>query len=107
MDQRIGLAAVDLTANPADIDVDDIGHRIKMQIPDMLQKHRMGNHLVYIAGEVFEQLKLPGHQLDFAAAPSGDTRQQIDFQIADAQHRFLDQGRAAAGEGVDPRQHLA
>jgi hypothetical protein len=30
MDQRIGVAAVDFPANPADIDIDDIGRWIKV-----------------------------------------------------------------------------
>jgi hypothetical protein len=36
MDQRIFLTAVDLPANPADIDVDHVGGWIEMQIPYVL-----------------------------------------------------------------------
>src|SRR5271155_2123515 len=107
MNQRIGLAAVDLAAYPADIDVDDIGHRIKMQVPHVLQQHRSGNHLVDVASQVFEQLKLAGHQVYHPAAPASEPCQEINFEVAYTQHRSLDHGGAATGEGVDPRQHLA
>jgi hypothetical protein len=37
VDERIGLGRVDLAANAADIDVDNIGHGIEKEIPDVLQ----------------------------------------------------------------------
>jgi hypothetical protein len=37
MDERIGLLTVDLAANASDIDVDDVGRGIEMEIPYMLQ----------------------------------------------------------------------
>jgi len=39
MDQRIGLAAINLPSDAADIDIDDIGRRIEVEIPYFLQKH--------------------------------------------------------------------
>jgi hypothetical protein len=39
MDQRIILAVINLSADAADIDIDDIGRRIKVEIPYFLQKH--------------------------------------------------------------------
>ena len=40
VDQRIILFAIDLAANPTDIDIDDIGRRVKMQVLYVMQKHR-------------------------------------------------------------------
>src|SRR6516225_763669 len=106
VNQRIGLAAVDFAAHPPDIDVDDIGRWVEVEIPDMLQQHRAGNHFADIANQVLEKLKFPRQQLDLAAAPADDPHQQVDLQVADAQDGFLYHRSAAAGERIDPRQHL-
>ena len=106
MDQRIGLAAVDFAANPSDVNIDDVGRWIKMQIPDVLQEHRSRNHVADVANKIFEQLKLSRQQLDFPAAPTDDSGEQIHLQVADPQHRLLDHGRAATGERIDTGQHL-
>src|SRR6516165_4571179 len=107
MNQRIVLTAVDLPPDTADIDIDDVGRRIEMQIPYVLQEHGARDHLTGIAGQVRQQTELSRQQFDLPTAPAGDPREQIDLQIADAQHRFLDHGAAAAGERIDPGQHLA
>src|SRR5919198_5021088 len=67
VDQRIGLGVVDLAADAADIDVDDVGGGVKMQVPDMLQQHRPGNDAALVADEIFEQLELAWQQRNFAA----------------------------------------
>src|SRR5437899_2984305 len=107
MDQRIGLAAVDLPANTADIDINDIGRGIEMQIPHVLEEHRSRNHLTDIARQIFQQLKLARQQFYFSTAPAGDPRQQVDLQVTDAQHGLLDHGGAAARQRIDASQHLA
>ena len=56
MDQRIGLTVVDFAANAADININDIGGRVEVQIPHMLQKHGSRDHLAYVANEIFQQL---------------------------------------------------
>src|SRR5207248_9558841 len=43
---------------------------------------------------------------DYLTWPAGDPRQQIDLQIANPQHRLLDDRSAAAGKRVDARHHL-
>ena len=40
MNERIGLLAVHLAANAADVNIDDVGRGIEMEVPDMLQQHR-------------------------------------------------------------------
>src|SRR5258708_13788110 len=67
MDQRIGLGIVDLAADAPDIDVDDVGGGIEMQVPDMLEQHRARDDAALIADEIFEQLKLARQQPAFAA----------------------------------------
>src|SRR5215469_7032475 len=106
MNQWVGLAAVDLTAHPPDINVDDVGRRVEVEIPDMLQQHRSGNRLSDITNQILEKLKFPWQQLDLAAAPTNDPRQQVDLQIANTEDGFLYHCSAATGERIDPRQHL-
>jgi hypothetical protein len=53
MDEGIGLPAVDLAADPADIDVDDVGGRVKMQIPYVLEQHRPRHHMAFVADKIF------------------------------------------------------
>src|SRR5215471_13886554 len=101
MDQRIGLTAINLSADAADINIDDIGRRIKVEIPYFLQKHAPRHHLTGIASQIRQEFELSRQQVDFLATPAGNPRQQIDLQIADPQHRFPDDCPAAAGERID------
>src|ERR1700757_1101867 len=106
MDQRIGLADVDFPANAADIDIDDIGRWIKMEIPHVLQEHGSRYHLTDIASQILQQFELSRQQFDFLASSAGDPFQEIDLQVADPQYRLLDNGSTTAGKRVDTRHHL-
>src|ERR1700759_1432755 len=74
MDQRRGLLVVDLSAHPPDIDVDDVGRRVEMQVPDVLQQHGPGYDAAFVARQVFQKLKFLGKELDALAAPAGGPR---------------------------------
>ncbi len=100
------MVVVDLAAHAADIDVDDVGGRVKIEIPDVLQQHRPRHHLTLVADQIFEDLEFPRQQIDFLAAAIGGPRHQIELEIADAQHRFLDHRGAAPRQRLDPRQQL-
>src|SRR5690349_13492778 len=102
--QWIGLGIVDLAADAPDIDVDDVGGGIEMQVPDVLQQHRAGDHSALVPDEVFEQLKLARQQRDLAAAAAGIARDQVDGEIADAQNGFLGDGFAAAAKRLEARE---
>src|ERR1700730_6740028 len=106
MDQRIGLLAVDLATHAPDIDVDDIGRGIEMQIPDVLQQHRPGYDAALVANQIYEKLEFPGEQQDVPAAPARGPRHQVDREIADAQDGFLDNGLAAPAQRLDARQQV-
>src|SRR5205809_3667233 len=60
MDQRIGLLAVDLATHTSDIDINDVGRRIEMKVPDVLQQHGPGYDAALVAHEILQQLKFPG-----------------------------------------------
>src|SRR5215471_11232306 len=106
MDQRIGLLVVDLAAQTADIDVDDIGRRIEIEIPDVLQHHGPRHHPAFVAHEIFQQLKLLGEKLDVRAAPARGARDQVNRQIADTKDGFLGHRVAAPAERFKARQQL-
>jgi hypothetical protein len=53
MNQRIGLLIVYLAAHSPDIDINDVGHRIEMNIPYMLEKHGARYDLAFIADQIF------------------------------------------------------
>src|SRR5262249_28137486 len=106
MDQRIGLLIVDLLAHTADIYVDDVGGRIEMQVPYVLQQHGARHNLALVAHQIFENLKFARQQLDLAATAVGRARHQVKLEIADAQQSFLDDGGAATGERLDPGEQL-
>src|SRR6266702_7965346 len=106
VDQRIGLAVVDLAADAPAIDIDDVGGGIEVQIPDMLEQHRTGDDAALVADEIFEQLKLPRQQRNLPAAPAGAARDQVDGEIADPQKCFLGDGLAATAVRFQPREKL-
>src|SRR3954470_8574811 len=106
VDQRIVLGVVDLAADASDIDVDDVGGGIEMQVPDVLKQHCARDDPALVADEIFEQLEFPGQQRDLAAAAGGSTRDQIDGEVADPQHGFLGDGLAAAPERFEAGQQL-
>jgi hypothetical protein len=57
MDEWIGLRSVDLAADASDINIDDVGHGIKMKIPYVLQQHRSRDNLALVTDKVLENLK--------------------------------------------------
>src|SRR5262249_60338606 len=84
VNQRVGLAAVDFAAHPPDMDVDDIGRWVEVEIPHVLQQHRARDHLSDIANQILEELKFPRQQLDLAAAPAANPQRQVGLPSAGA-----------------------
>ena len=57
VDERICLLAVDLPTHAPDVNIDDVGARVKMQIPDLFQKHRSRHNMACVADQIFEELE--------------------------------------------------
>src|SRR5690348_8152198 len=106
MDQRIGLLIVDLAAQASDIDVNDIGRRIEMKIPDVLQQHGTRNDTAFVAHQVLQELEFLRQKQNFLAAPAGGARDQIDGEIADTQDGFLGDGVAPSAQRLESRQQF-
>src|SRR5262249_55061400 len=106
MNERIGLPVVDLAADAPDIDVDDVGRGIEMQIPDVLQQHRAGHDLALVANEIFEDLEFPRQQLDVAAAAGHGSQHEVHSEITDTQHGLFHHGGAAPGQSLHAGQQF-
>src|SRR5205085_10402116 len=55
VEERLFEALVELSSEPADVDVNDVRARIEMIIPDLLQKHCAGDDASLVARKIFEQ----------------------------------------------------
>src|SRR5580704_8464348 len=99
-------AAVNRLAQAADVHVDEIALRIKMQVPDALEQHGAGYHLAGAAHEVLEQLQLPCREVELTARARHPARQQVEFQVLHLQARGVRGGRVAPQQRLDARQEL-
>ena len=52
MNQGIALLTVNFAPEPPNINVNNVGRRIEMQVPYVLQEHGARDHLTGIAGQV-------------------------------------------------------
>src|ERR671934_567441 len=87
MEQRRREALVNLRAQPADLDIDDVGLRIKVKVPDRLEQHGAGDHLSLVPDQVLEQAELARLQRDRLAGALGLARPHIQLQVSDPQFR--------------------
>src|ERR1700730_2422826 len=55
--QWIGVLVVNLAANAADIHIDDVGRRVKIEIPHVLQQHCPRHDLALVADQIFQDLE--------------------------------------------------
>src|SRR5262249_33447991 len=106
VDQRIGLLVVHLAPHATDIDVDDIGRRIEMQVPDVLQQHGARDDAAFVAHQILQQLEFAGKQIDFVTAPAGRTVDQVDREVPDPQNGLLGDDVAAPAKRLEARQQL-
>ena len=80
-------ALVDLLAQPADVNVDHVGLRVEVIVPDVLEQHRSGDDVTGIAHQVFEKPELARQYVDRLVAALHRSRQQIELEIGDPQLR--------------------
>src|SRR5262245_31279456 len=106
VDQRIGLLVVQLAPDASNIDLDDVGRRIEMKIPDVLKQHGPRYDAAFIAHQILQQLEFPGEKLDLLAAPACGPVDQVDRKVADPQDGFLCNDVAAPAERLEARQQL-
>jgi hypothetical protein len=106
MDKWVELSVINFAADTPNIDIDDVGCGIEVEIPNVLQQHSPRNHPSLIANQILKQLEFARKQADIPAASAGGSRYQIQLEIPDTQHRFLDNRVAAPSESLNARQQL-
>ena len=82
MKKRAVRAALDLLAQAADMDVDDVGARIEVVIPHPFEKHGPGHRLMLVAQQIFEKPELARLELDLPSAAIDPARQEVHGEIA-------------------------
>src|ERR1700730_15989018 len=101
MDQFRLETLVHLRAQAAEVRFDDVGSRIEVILPDILEQHRAGDSAVLIAHEIFENAKFARLQKYFAAGSLDAPPQHIDHQIRRLQRRLHRQTTWAPSERSD------
>src|ERR1035437_4889213 len=105
--QRLLPLAVDLAAQPVDVNIDDVGIRLNAHAPDLIENHRASDDAARIAAEILQQDGLLGSQLQDFSRPGSLAAKQIQFKVEDPQPGCLSAGRRVALEQVaQPGQQL-
>jgi hypothetical protein len=77
--KRAVIAGVDFAAEIVDVDIDDIGHGVKIEFPHLLDDRGARNGLALMAHEEFEEGELLGAEIDRMAPALDDVGNTIDF----------------------------
>src|ERR1700722_18769217 len=64
VNQRRLAGEIDLAAEPSDMDVDEVGARVEVIMPDLLEEHGSGDNLAMVPDQMFEQAELPRLQVE-------------------------------------------
>src|ERR1700685_1453531 len=106
-EQRRVEIAIDLRPQARHVDIDHIGLRIEMIVPNVFEQHGAGDHLAGVLHQIFEQPEFARLQDDLFCAARDLVRQPVEGQIGDSQHRLLRRALgAAARQRLDPGKEL-
>jgi hypothetical protein len=79
-DQRRTVTAIELTAKTLDVNIDNVGERVVVLVPDVLGDVRAADHLSCAPREVFEQTVLAAGQFQLASVDPDPLTGNIDCQ---------------------------
>src|SRR3954463_7560664 len=102
LNQLLRVLVVDLAAQVADVDVDDIGEPVVVHIPDMLDDHRAAERTAAIAHHVLENSELLGSKVYGLGRADDFAADAIEGEIADLE--TLGSRLTAAQERADTGQ---
>src|SRR5436305_11323811 len=77
LQHRLVETLVDLGSEPRDMDVDDVGLRVEMIVPDILEQHRAGDDVAGIAHQIFKQLEFARLERDRLAGAADGAGQEV------------------------------
>src|SRR5580704_325585 len=97
---------VDFAPQAADLDVDNIGLRVKGVIPDRLQQHRPSNDLPLVPRKVLEQAELARLKRNGLARTLRPSCSQIESQIGDPEFVIVFSDSASAQQRLDACEQL-
>src|SRR3954451_3696240 len=83
LERRHAKGPVDLLAQVADVDLDDVGPVLIPGLPGVLEQLVLAEHLARMAHEGLEQRVLLGRQVDLRVAPPRLARRRVEAQVAD------------------------
>src|SRR5260370_3997291 len=81
VNERRLAGQIDLAAEPSDMDVDEVGTRIEMIVPNLLEEHRARDDLVIVPDQMFEQAQPPRPQLEVSRSAARFPRQEVPFRL--------------------------
>ena len=81
---RIPAATGNLSAQSANMALDDIGLGIEVKLPDALQQHRARHDAVGMAHKKLKQQEFPGLKIDAFATARYAAPQQVELHVRDA-----------------------
>src|SRR5262245_66012898 len=99
MDKWVELSVIHFAADTPNIDIDDVGCGIEVEIPNVLQQHSPRNHPSLVANQILKQLEFARKKDDIPATSAGRSRYQIQFEIPVTQDHFLNSRLAATAHG--------
>src|SRR2546423_3063206 len=80
------VGRVQLVAQPAHVDLDDVGVALEVVVPHMAQDVLLGHDLALVPQEEFEQRDLPGRQLDLGIAPEDAPGDGVQAEVPRLEH---------------------
>src|SRR5215207_1749555 len=96
---------VDLAAEVAHVDLDDVEVALVMRVPHVAQDVGLGHDLAGPAQQVFQQRELPRRQLDLGVAPGDLVLGRVEREVAGGQHGRARRGTPAQQRAQPRHQH--
>src|SRR5262245_42718621 len=104
---ELRLDGVDLLAEVADVQLDDVRLALEVVLPHPVQDLRLGEHHPLVAHKVAKQLELGGGQVHLDTAAGDLVAVLVQLQVGDPQHALAALvRRGAAQHRVHPGQQL-
>ena len=88
------------------MDIDDVGLRVEVVIPDFLQQHRAGDNLALMSHEMLEKTKLARLQQNRAPGASDGSGEQIVVELPHGKLRDRRFRISPASEHFEPGEKL-
>src|SRR5688572_30680627 len=99
------MVVVNLSAQPLDVDLDQVGHGVEAIVPDVFGDVRAADDVTVAPRKVLEQRVLLRRELNGTLATLDTTCPCVDAEILDCEHRGRER-RPSTEEGANPCEQL-